>query len=139
MQKAFDTKLCQGVAALIKRDSYVLEETLVPEEMIALFGEFDLVIAMRLHALIFAAIAGVPMVGLGYDPKINSFLSQIGMPQALSIENLKAEDLTKQALEQWMARDGIKALLKAKTEEMRKQVDEFAEELLGFLTERSQA
>jgi len=136
MQQAFDIKLCQSVAALIKRDCYVLEETFEPEEMIALFGEFDLVIAMRLHALIFAAIAGVPMVGLGYDPKINAFLSQIGMQQALSIENLKTEDLTNQALEQWMARDEIKTLLKVKADEMRKQANEFAEELLGFLTER---
>ena len=136
MQQAYDTKLCQSVAAHIKRDCYVFEKTIEPQEMMDLFGEFDLVIAMRLHALIFAAIAGTPMVGIGYDPKINAFLGQIGMPQALALETLNAEDLTQQAMAQWTTRNEIKALLKSKAEQMKRQANELAEDLLELLAER---
>ena len=32
---------------------------------------------MRLHALVYAALGNVPLFGLVYDPKVQSFLSQI--------------------------------------------------------------
>ena len=36
------------------------------------------VVSMRLHALVFSASQGVPLVGVVYDQKISSFLSYIG-------------------------------------------------------------
>ncbi len=40
--------------------------------------QFDLVVAMRLHALIFALKEGVPVVGLTYDAKVEHVLNQFG-------------------------------------------------------------
>ncbi|MGE5599608.1 MAG: polysaccharide pyruvyl transferase family protein, partial [Bacteroidota bacterium] len=39
------------------------------------------VLGMRLHALIFAALAGVPPVGLAYDPKVTAFLARLGLAE----------------------------------------------------------
>ena len=33
---------------------------------------------MRLHSLILAAAAGVPSVGISYDPKVQSFITSLG-------------------------------------------------------------
>ncbi len=41
------------------------------------------VISMRLHGLIFAAQHGVPAIGIGYDPKCERFLREIGRPEWL--------------------------------------------------------
>jgi polysaccharide pyruvyl transferase WcaK-like protein len=53
-------------------------------------GESDLVIGMRLHALILAAAAGVPSVAIAYDPKIMAFMRSTG--QEDSVAGLDASD-----------------------------------------------
>jgi polysaccharide pyruvyl transferase WcaK-like protein len=54
------------------------------------------VIAMRLHALIFAAVFHVPMLGIAYDPKIRSFLGSIydGDDYTLPLKAFSKEALT---------------------------------------------
>ncbi len=51
---------------------------LTASELLGLLGGAEFVIGTRLHMLIFAASAGVPMLGISYDPKINGFMSYIG-------------------------------------------------------------
>jgi len=51
-----------------------------PGEIVGLCASFDLMIAMRLHALIFAASAGVPVVAMNYDPKVASLATLLGAP-----------------------------------------------------------
>ena len=43
---------------------------------------------MRLHALVFAAGQGVPLVGVVYDQKISSFLSYIGQDLFTDLEQV---------------------------------------------------
>jgi polysaccharide pyruvyl transferase WcaK-like protein len=37
---------------------------------------------MRLHALIFGAVAGTPLLGLAYDPKVAQFMQELGQEDA---------------------------------------------------------
>ena len=50
-------------------------------------------IGMRLHALIWAGINDIPMIGISYAPKIEAYLDQTGQINGGQVENLKAEDL----------------------------------------------
>lgn len=47
-----------------------------PSQWAALFSKFDFVVAMRLHALIFALKAGLPVSGIAYDPKVTQLLTE---------------------------------------------------------------
>jgi polysaccharide pyruvyl transferase CsaB len=55
-------------------------EVETPAELLALVGTMDLVVGVRLHALIFAAAQGVPAVGIAYDPKVAAFAAEQGLP-----------------------------------------------------------
>lgn len=50
---------------------------LTASELLGLLNRAEFVIGTRLHMLIFAASAGVPMLGISYDPKINGFMNYI--------------------------------------------------------------
>ena len=51
------------------------------------------VVAMRLHALIFAAGQGIPLAGVVYDPKVSAFLRYIGQEQFVDLADLTEENL----------------------------------------------
>lgn len=51
-----------------------------PSQWVSLMRHFDLVVAMRLHALIFALKEGIPVIGLTYDAKVEHVLRQFGQP-----------------------------------------------------------
>lgn len=78
----------------------------------------QLVVAMRLHALVFACSQDVPMVGISYDPKVSGFMDYAGDPHYLALEELSGErlcSLIDQALEQHQSTNNLR--LRALAEE----------------------
>ena len=65
-------------AALPGRARIAVAPSRPPRETAALLGGCDLVLGMRLHALVFAAAGGVPAVGLAYDAKVAALLARLG-------------------------------------------------------------
>ncbi len=75
-----DFALAERAAARIGHGAHALRERVTPQEMVALIGGLHLVVGMRLHALIFGATQGVPLIALAYDPKIGAFVRELGEP-----------------------------------------------------------
>jgi polysaccharide pyruvyl transferase WcaK-like protein len=57
-----------------------------PQDLIGALGAMDVVVGVRLHALICAVGQGVPCVGLTYDPKVSAFMTEFGLPGVLPID-----------------------------------------------------
>jgi polysaccharide pyruvyl transferase CsaB len=57
----------------------VLRRTYAPSQLRGLMPHFEMAVGMRLHFLIFAACAGVPVAPLPYASKVTSFLESIGV------------------------------------------------------------
>jgi len=60
-------------------------------EMMSIIGNMDILVGVRLHSLIHAAIMGVPMIGISYDPKVNSFMRSMGLKAMCSIYDFNSE------------------------------------------------
>ena len=74
----------------------------------------DVALSMRLHALIFAAARGVPLVGVAYDPKVGAFLDCMDQDLYVPLDRLTAQGLC-ELLDAAVDRIGDRAALEAKT------------------------
>ena len=78
MQHPADFAILQGAG--VKEEEIEGAPWRHPKETLRLISQCDLMIAMRLHALILAGAAQVPCVAVNYDPKVASLAKIIGAP-----------------------------------------------------------
>ena len=94
-------RAADSIAALTKEPCTVLHDEYTTSEFLSLVGNMDLMIAIRLHALIFAGVMGVPMIGISYDPKIDRFLDSIGEQPVGSLDTVTADALMQEVRRKW--------------------------------------
>jgi len=84
MQRPSDTGLAKSLAA--KTGGRFISE-LTASELIGVLSACEFTVGMRLHSLIYSAVAGTPVVPLSYDVKVDALASclckEIGDPEAL--------------------------------------------------------
>ncbi len=81
----------EGLACTVL-DSASLER---PSQWLSLFGELDMVVSMRLHALIMALAMGVPVAGIAYDPKVDHLLTEFEQPILILADEPCGQDWTR--------------------------------------------
>ena len=91
MQPAADRETTEQVRRAMESPSYLLDVPATPSELMAVLGQAELCVAMRLHTLIFAARMAVPTVGLVYDPKVDSYLKELDLPSAGEVERFDVD------------------------------------------------
>lgn len=104
MQYPEDVKTAETVAAMTQHPVVILPEEYNTVELLSIVGNMELLISIRLHALIFAGVMGVPMVGISYDPKVDRFLESVGESAAGNIENIDLESLMDRVRQKWNSR-----------------------------------
>jgi polysaccharide pyruvyl transferase CsaB len=67
------------LSASLRRRSLMVQAS-TPEQATQQFRAASLVVAMRLHGLILAALAGSPCAALSYDPKVTAAAESLGCP-----------------------------------------------------------
>lgn len=121
----FDDATCSDrvIAQMKHREQACrLPRGLDPNTVIGALGAMDLVVAMRLHALILAAAMSTPVVGIIYDPKVRAFLESIGQSEAgLEMDDMTPEVLVDAVCSVWAQREAIRAQITASVEHLRAQ------------------
>lgn len=107
MQYPEDVRTAEQVAAMAKHDMMVLPEEYNTSQLLSIVGNMELLISIRLHALIFAGVMGVPMIGISYDPKVDRFLESVGEQPVGTLENVDFDKLMEQIRAKWNDKAGF--------------------------------
>lgn len=92
-------------AAMTRRERRgVIVSELTPEEKGQVLAACDLVVTMRLHAAILAAVAHRPVLAIAYDPKVSQAMEDLGRGEAVLAMN-RLGDLADLAVE--VHRNGV--------------------------------
>ena len=114
MEPPYDTNVSKKVMAKMKnaKQTRLLGESFTPNEFYNFIAQTDLTIALRLHALIFAALSNVPHIGLSYDRKVESFLKRSGMwDKSFPLGEFTKEELLASSLYALDHSDEVKAMI----------------------------
>lgn len=98
---------------------YILKNKYSVEDIMGVIRKLEIIIAMRLHSLIYAATQDIPMVGIVYDPKVEGFLKSIDMAYMCSVEDIEYEELIQNIDYVWKNREVLKSRLVELDEKMR--------------------
>jgi len=130
-----DMPLIEEVEKRLVDKVFSVKNKYLTEEMMSIIGNMDVLVGVRLHALIHAAIMDVSMIAVSYDPKINSFMNSIGMKAMCSIYDFNSEFFMEEFAK--TTEDGEKVRKKVRIN-MRKLIDklESNEETIKKLMEK---
>jgi polysaccharide pyruvyl transferase CsaB len=101
-----DERFCRRVASLTN-DRISLRTWQRPEDLLALMPRYELIIGMRYHALVLAALAGKPFIGWGFQHKVRSLCSELGQPIWSFERGWDAEAVFRQITEAWRQRAAL--------------------------------
>lgn len=103
-----DLAIIDNIISKMKHKGCVIRKKPSVSEMLGIIAKTQMLIGMRLHALIFAASLKIPIVGMVYEPKVEGFMQYIDQVSAGNINSLEPESLKKLIDEVWNNRDSIK-------------------------------
>lgn len=120
MEYPKDLEISGKLTDAMTKKAYCLKKRYTPSQILGLVGCFDVMISMRLHTLIFAAVKNVPMLGVIYDPKVEYYLKELEMPAAGDVrtDRLDSDIILKKTNDVFDNIDKYKAVLKKNADVM---------------------
>lgn len=106
-----------------------------PSELIGMYGLCDVALTVRLHAAVFAAIAGTPVVAIEYLPKVRGFMEFLGAEDLLvPVDRIDVPTLSKTLERALQLTDIDRERQAERIDGARRQVESYATLLLEHLS-----
>jgi polysaccharide pyruvyl transferase WcaK-like protein len=100
------------IARMLGAESaHVLKARYSPRQLLGLMEHFELAVGMRLHFVMFAALAGVPVLALPYAPKVTDMLDALGLPGRVLLHQDRAGPLLAHIDALWDHRQVVRDVL----------------------------
>ncbi len=136
MHYSEDLGICREISNMVEGSCYLIENQYSVEEMMGIISNLELIVAMRLHSLVYAATQAVPMIGLVYDPKVKGFMNSINQDSMCDVDELEIVDLCTKFDKVWKKKDSIKEELKSTREKFRKKAQQNVDLAIDLLKSR---
>ncbi len=139
-RRRFDVQHSHGVVARMShaQRASVLRRDYTPGQLISLLTRFQFAVGMRLHFLVFAALAGIPMVGLPYATKVTGFLEGLRI-EAIGLGHVSAGQLIARIDRAWSMREELSARIREALAELKPRALENNELAVGLLKNKLKA
>jgi polysaccharide pyruvyl transferase CsaB len=118
MEYQVDILAINNIISKMKTKDYIISKNRTVTETFAVINKMDVIVSMRLHALIFAAYLNVPLIGISYQPKVEGFLEYIHQPSAGNVREIDFEHLRSKIDNVLQNRETVKAELKISVEDL---------------------
>ena len=102
------------IEKISKKDKcYSISRVYNPSEIAGIVARADLVLGMRYHSIIFAALTNVPVVALSYDPKVTNLMKDLAIDE-LNYDIFREDPahLEEIIIKAWNARTDLKNTIK---------------------------
>lgn len=131
-----DLAVCERIRSMMRRQqsARLAQAHLSAAQTFALLGACDLVVGMRMHAVIAASLAGAPSLSLCYDPKVDQLSRLLGLEQwAVPLGAIEAVRLARRMREAIERRDPQK--LSRTVAQLAQQAEQTADQAVRLLEE----
>jgi polysaccharide pyruvyl transferase CsaB len=108
-RRNFDVQHSHGVVGQMRhaQRATVLKREYTPGQIVSLLKRFQFAVGMRLHFLIFSALAGLPFAALPYASKVTGFLRELQLPTP-SLEHVSIGELIAHIDRAWDERNTLR-------------------------------
>ena len=89
-----DEGISRAVCDAMQGNAFVIAEHYDTPTLFSIFENAEIVVGMRLHAMIIGAALDKRIMAISYDPKVTSFMKMIHNPHCLPLEEVSTENLT---------------------------------------------
>ncbi len=133
--EAGDVRQAHQVIALMTHAAHatVLRCLYPPGQVLGLMEHLQMAVGMRLHFVIFAALAGVPVLPLPYAGKVTSFLERLELPGRALVHEQRLGPLLAQVDELWDLRAETRTRLPGRIRPLQEEARRSTREVLDVL------
>ncbi len=127
LQPARDMAVTEALKAALGTDAVVLRSDYMPKDHLDIISCFAVTLGMRLHSLIYSVVAGVPAVGVSYDPKVSAFVSEIKGCSGMELSEITFEHVYRVLSDTFKHRENLADCVKCSATSSREKARRNAE------------